>query len=272
MFPKHIYDRLDQKPALCPINKSVVGVAQQKLSLDGVAFMTIVMRSDKGQEFSINYEPKLVSSDIKSFIFGINSENKFEEVKRSNNNSFILLETNSGEIFTLKMYRQKEFASAFVKLRRTAVINENSSGFIKAKIKGLPTRELKDKHFLLENRCEDRSEFPDIYFNDINSKNLKIPTQNNSECEQKFNCGTTLGKLTLLQTENDTRMFTEENMKFVKTSETIIKEKYDLVFELSDKNKETLKGLRNCISRIIRVWSLFCSVRSIEVCIFYRFF
>ena len=28
MVTKHIYDRLDQKPAFCPINKSRVGVAQ----------------------------------------------------------------------------------------------------------------------------------------------------------------------------------------------------------------------------------------------------
>ena len=76
----------------------------------------------------------MVSSEIKSCIFGINSENKFEELKWSNNNSTTLFKTNGGEIFTLKMYREKEFASAFVKVKRTAVINENSSGFIKAKI------------------------------------------------------------------------------------------------------------------------------------------
>ena len=80
MIPKHIYDKLDQKPGFCPINKSEVGVAQQTFSLDDEAFMNIVMRSDKGQEFSLNYEPILVSSDIKSCIFGIHSENKFEEV------------------------------------------------------------------------------------------------------------------------------------------------------------------------------------------------
>ena len=33
MFSKHIYDRLDQKPALCPINKSGVRVAQQKAKI-----------------------------------------------------------------------------------------------------------------------------------------------------------------------------------------------------------------------------------------------
>ena len=39
---------------------------------------------------------------------------------------------------------------------------------IKAKIKGLPTKELKDRHFLLENLREIRSEFANIYLNDIN--------------------------------------------------------------------------------------------------------
>ena len=41
--------------------------------------------------------------------------------------------------------------------------------FIKVKRKGLPTKELKDRHFLLENLREIRSEFADIYLNDINN-------------------------------------------------------------------------------------------------------
>ena len=52
MIPKHIYHKKDEKPALCPINNSEV------------AFVNIAMGSDKGQEFSVNYEPFLVSSDI----------------------------------------------------------------------------------------------------------------------------------------------------------------------------------------------------------------
>ena len=63
--------------------------------------------------------------------------------------------------------QSKEFVSVFVKVMLTAVINENSSGFIKAKIKGLPSKEWKDKHFLVENLYEGRSEFADIYFNEI---------------------------------------------------------------------------------------------------------
>ena len=96
---------------------------------------------------------------------------------------------------------------------------------------------------MLEYICEDRSEFSDIYFNDINSKNLKIPVQNNSECDRKFKRGTILGKLTLLQNENDTRIFTQGNIKFVKTSETIVKGKCYHVLELSNRNKEKLNHI-----------------------------
>ena len=39
------------------------------------------MRSDEVQKLAVNYEPILVRVDIKSCIFRINSENKFEEVK-----------------------------------------------------------------------------------------------------------------------------------------------------------------------------------------------
>ena len=115
MIPKDVYDRLEQKPAFFLINKSGVGVFRNIKSevSDQIAIMNIVMRSDKGQEFSMNYEPILVSNDIKSCIFGISSENEFEKVKRSNNNSIILLKTNSGEILTLEMYSEKEFARAY---------------------------------------------------------------------------------------------------------------------------------------------------------------
>ena len=37
MIPKHIYHKIDEKPALCPINNSEV------------AFVNIAMGSDKGQ-------------------------------------------------------------------------------------------------------------------------------------------------------------------------------------------------------------------------------
>ena len=59
---------------------------------------------------------------------------------------------------------------------------------------------------------------------------------------KKFKGGTILCKLTLSQTENDNRMFTKENIKFFKTSETIVKEKCDH-FELSDKNREKLNHI-----------------------------
>ena len=51
-----------------------------------------------------------------------------------------------------------------------------------------------------------------------------------------------LDKLRLSKYEIDARMFTEENIKFVKTSETIVKEKCEYVLELSDKNKTKLKS------------------------------
>ena len=44
-----------------------------------------------------------------------------------------------------------------------------------------------------------------------------------------------LDKLRLSKYEIDAGMFTEENIKFVKTSETIVKEKCEYVLELSVK-------------------------------------
>ena len=59
------------------------------------------------------------------------------------------------------MYREKEFAGAFFKVKNgITVMTGNSSGLMKAKIKGLPIKELKDKYFLLENLCETGQNLP----------------------------------------------------------------------------------------------------------------
>ena len=70
----------------------------------------------------------------------------------------------------------------------------------------------------------------------LNSKNLKIPVQNNFQCDQKFKLCTFLGKL---QNKSEARTFTLENIKFAKTSETIVIEKCTHVHEIK-KGKITL--------------------------------
>ena len=66
-----------------------------------------------------------------------------------------------------------------------------------------------------------------------------------------------------------------------KTSKTNCSHSYLNTIEITHCSKlvltgnqfQSLRELENCISRIIRVWSLFCSIRFKEVCIiFYRFF
>ena len=66
MIPKHTENKQDQKTELCPINKSGGGVAQQKFSWNGVAFMDIIMRWVDEQEFSKNYNPILLIKNIKT--------------------------------------------------------------------------------------------------------------------------------------------------------------------------------------------------------------
>ena len=120
MIPKHIYDRLAQEPALSPINKLRVGSSATKFFPGRGSLHEHCNGISKGQEFSINYEPILVSGDVKSCIFGTNSENKLEEVKCSNNNSTILFKRNSGKLFMLKcIIRKNLVVCVFVKVVRT---------------------------------------------------------------------------------------------------------------------------------------------------------
>ena len=118
---------MDQNIGLSPSNKLGVSVAQQKLKYYNPK----------------NYYPIFAIIDIKYYMFGIYSENKFEEVKRVNDNSTMLFRTNTDEIFNLKMYCEKKFVDALVNVLRTVGIKK--AAVVSSVPKKLfPTKELQD--------------------------------------------------------------------------------------------------------------------------------
>ena len=68
MIPRSVFDKLPAKPALININRTGLGVAQQKFKLDGVAYLNLVLEGIDSS-FTLNYEPAIVSSDIRNVHF-----------------------------------------------------------------------------------------------------------------------------------------------------------------------------------------------------------
>ena len=72
------------------INRTGLGVAQQSFKIDGVAYLNLELQGTNSS-YILQYEPVIISSDISSCIFGINSEKHFYEVRRLHSENLIII-------------------------------------------------------------------------------------------------------------------------------------------------------------------------------------
>ena len=82
MLPLNIFQQLANKPPLAPINRAGMGISGVPFKIDGVACMTMTFKREDNTSYNLEYEPVLVSSDIKNNIFGLHSELRFKDAKR----------------------------------------------------------------------------------------------------------------------------------------------------------------------------------------------
>ena len=82
MLLLNIFQQLANKPPLTPINRAGMSISGVPFKIDGVAYMTMTFKREDNTLYSLEYEPVLVSSDIKNNIFGLHSELRFKEAKR----------------------------------------------------------------------------------------------------------------------------------------------------------------------------------------------
>ena len=138
MIPRANYKKLTKKPPLCPINRCGVGVSNQKFKIDGVAHLNLALHGTSNEQFILNYEPVLVSSDIKMCIFGIHSEDQFEEIKRSHKQNIVSFRTKHGDEIKLKFFRESSASCAFIETCKSTVVENDKIHYVSAKIKGIP--------------------------------------------------------------------------------------------------------------------------------------
>ena len=87
MITRKIYDQLDSKPALIPLEKSGVGATGHKFRIDGVAFLNLKLQKEDGSFYHIEYEPVLVSPAIMESYYGMYTEKRFDEISRNRCNN-----------------------------------------------------------------------------------------------------------------------------------------------------------------------------------------
>eukprot|EP00112_Aurelia_sp_Birch-Aquarium-sp1_P025729 Seg873.4 transcript_id=Seg873.4/GoldUCD/mRNA.D3Y31 product="Gag-Pol polyprotein" protein_id=Seg873.4/GoldUCD/D3Y31 len=83
IIPRKVYDQLADRPPLSPVNVSGIGVAGNKFVIDGVAYLNLKLVTTNGMIYTLEYEPVLVTAAVDTCIFGIKTEMRFTETRRS---------------------------------------------------------------------------------------------------------------------------------------------------------------------------------------------
>ena len=115
MLRREIFDKLPTKSALMNINRTGLRVAQQSFKIDGVAYLNLELQGTNSS-YILQYEPVVISGDISSCIFGINSEKHFYVVRRLHSENFIIFKTNHGKEIKMKIFKENSVSCAVIKV------------------------------------------------------------------------------------------------------------------------------------------------------------
>ena len=190
------YDRLTNKPPLTAINKKGVGVNGSEFKLDGICYLNLKLESEHGDKILLEYKPVLISSQIKTNILGIKSEESFKEITQNNVQKTLTYTLKDDEKVVLKYYEESiEPTSAYIEVLKSSVVTENSSAFIKAKVvNGKDLDGTKD--YIING---DQFIKKDVNVHDLKIDNLPstiiIPVTNLSEENYKFKKGDIVGTI-----------------------------------------------------------------------------
>ena len=77
IMTRESFDNLVSKPPLQTINKSGTAVDGSLFKFDGIAYLNLIFPTEEGNQYTLEYEPVLVSSKVTCNIFGAKTENRF---------------------------------------------------------------------------------------------------------------------------------------------------------------------------------------------------
>ena len=137
MIKRELYDKLQPKPALVPLDKCGIEATGHKFIIDGVAYLNLKLklRKDDRSYYNVEYEPVFVSGDIMEYYYGMCTEKRFDDISRNHINKSITCTPSDGtDKVSIKYYVVKEASVASIKVARTTVIPERKTSMIKGKV------------------------------------------------------------------------------------------------------------------------------------------
>ena len=73
IFSISLFEKLSVKPPLLPVKRRGVGINNSKFQFDGVIYVNLQFTRQGNSVYDLQYEPVLVTSEIKQCIFGLHT-------------------------------------------------------------------------------------------------------------------------------------------------------------------------------------------------------
>ena len=126
------YDLLKIKPPLSDVDRLGSGIDGNRFEFDRIVYLNLSFKTESGRLFTLQYQPVLISSAIKSNIYGAKTENRFvEEICRKER--FLIALMNAK--ITLRCFKEKALPStAYGEILHVATIAKNETKTVKGRI------------------------------------------------------------------------------------------------------------------------------------------
>ena len=199
IIPLSYFDKLENKPPLVPIKESGVGVAGNKFPIDGVAYLNLQLIAKDRSTYLLEYEPVLITAAVDTCIFGVKTERRFTEIRRSQKDMTLTFIPPGSDGVTVQCYYEKESQNshAYIKVAKTTVVQDTGLTWVKGKIQNYPAVRGKETAFYFEGSDELKTQDMHIYSYkcDQAQKTVRIPIRNDSYAAIKLRKGDHLGTL-----------------------------------------------------------------------------
>ncbi len=137
IISRDVYDSLAVKPPLQPVQQAGVGITGTTFNFDGLVYINLGLEKSDGNTYTLEYEPVLVSSKINTSIFGINTEQRFEEIRRKNTEGSLTFVTKEHEEIIIRAYREQPTStSAYVQVSKVTLVDDGLTALVQGKLKG----------------------------------------------------------------------------------------------------------------------------------------
>ena len=196
MITRATYESLRLKPPLSSVSNAGISVSGENFEFDGVVYLNLKFKGVDGGDYTLEYQPVLVSSRITSNILGIYTEMQFKGTVRDQENESIIFmpkDTKSG--ITVRYYKEKlSQNSACVRIAKATVVPVKSMRMVQSNIRGSMQDGKETSSFVfdpLEMQNEDM-EIADLVMDKV-TKHMRIPIYNDSEEEIMLKKGEIIG-------------------------------------------------------------------------------